>query len=88
MNVIRTPNRNEKEIVQTKNARLGKNITVTLVEYEPMFPRSTLCTITTKDGNTYHGVTMRGKGEADNKMIAEGNAFTRALNKAAGLPGF
>jgi len=31
---------------------------------------------------------MRGKGEDDVAAIAQSNAFTRALNQAAGLPGF
>lgn len=88
MTTLRPLNKIEQEILMRKNQRLGKDLEVSLIEYELLFPRTVLCTIITPGPESYMGVSMRAKNDVDIPTIGQTVAFTRALNQAMGVRGY
>lgn len=88
MTNLRPLNKTEQEILMRKNQRMGKDLEVTLVEYDQLFPRTTLCTIITPGPESYLGVSMKAKNDINIPVIGEHISFTRAINQAMGVRGY
>jgi len=79
-------NKDELAIIAIKEKRSGEVYIVQSVEYRKLFPRITLCILSTKHMNDVRtedlvfGIAMRAKGEEDIPANGEVIAFTRALD--------
>jgi len=76
---MRNLTRQEIEILEKKERRMGRNLPVTGIEYRKAFPRTTVCVLLYGANDDMEiGVSMRAKGEPDIPSIGEIVSFTRA----------
>ena len=83
---MRLLNKDELAILVKKEKRMGKKFDVVGIKYVKLFPRSTLCVLSTEHSHGVRidelafGISMRGRRDPDIPSIGEVLSFVRALN--------
>jgi len=83
---MRPLNKDELAIIAKKEKRMGKDLEVVAIEYKKLFPRSTLCILSTEHMHDVRidelsfGISMRGRKDPDIPSIGKVQSFIRALN--------
>ncbi len=85
---MRQLNEEERLILAKKEARMGRKLEASAVEYRPAFPRTTICLLRKPTtgyrsagpaGDIVVGISMRAKNEEQIEGVGEVHAFVRAI---------